>query len=814
MPGTEHGLDERFRRALDSILDLVVVESAIRDDAGVIVDFEIVWMNNAPVDVAGRSRDRMIGRRISELYPVLAGGELIAGYRNVVETGEPMVVPVLPYEDVIDGREVSGFYTVQATRFEDGVLVASRDITALESSRRDLEVALRELEAAQRLARLGTWRIDLVREMAELSIELRRIFGLPSDARGEVALASMADRIHPEDRESVEATQQNAIRTGRSGVIDHRVLRVDGSVVHVRTYSEPQVADGHVIGLWGTTQDMSDAIATRDAFEAEHLRRVSAERLAQLASTLTGARGPQEVVDAVFRSRDHFADLDEVVLGIVENDESVLHQYFAGTSLSVDIRARYMRTPLDVDTYLTRAFNQDRPLFLGDRAQQLQAFPALAKDVDASPLESMAVMPLRRASGAVFGALAVGWAEPRRYEPDAVVMLQDIAAVVARAAERLELIDLERSMARTLQLGLLALDVRSTRAIVRARYRASDAAMEIGGDWYDAVELDDGRLAVAVGDVVGRGLPAATTMGQLRAALGITAMQADDAADAISILDTYAKHVPGATCATVAFAVVDVENETVSYASAGHPPPLLVTPDGHVRYLEGARSWPLGIDSYRARPPAAVDDLPAGSLLLLYTDGLIERRRESIDVGFERLRALVAANWSLPLRRLKQAIFSALVDNAGAAATDDVALVAVRTTGTSPTLFVDAFHAVSSEATAARHRLRDWLVDIGADVATRDALVLSVGEAVANAIDHGSHQDGTQTVKLEIAVRADDIIASVSDSGVWQPGIDGFFKGRGRGHLVMEGLTDDVDIDTDQQGTVVTLQMARSARTG
>jgi PAS domain S-box-containing protein len=814
MAGTEHGLDERFRRALDSILDLVVVERAIRDDAGVIVDFEIVWMNNAPVDVAGRSRDRMIGRRISELYPVLAGGELIAGYRNVVETGEPLVVPVLPYQDVIDGREVSGFYTVQATRFEDGVLVASRDITALESSRIELEVALRELEAAQRLAGLGTWRIDLVRETAELSIELRRMFGMPSDGRGEVAMGSMADMIHPEDRKAVEATHENAIRNRRSDVIEHRIRRVDGSVLHVRTYSEPQIEDGHVLGLWGTTQDISDAVATRHAFEAEHLRRVSAETLAQLASTLTGVRSPQEIADAVFRARDHFAHVDEVMLGLVEYDEPVLRQYFSGPSLSVDMRARYMRTPLDVDTYLTRAFNQGRPLFLGDRAQQLQAFPALAKDVDATPLQSIAVMPLRRASGAVFGALAVGWTDPRNYEPDAIVMLQDIVAVVARAAERLELIDLERSVARTLQLGQLALDVRSTKAIVRARYRASDAAMEIGGDWYDAVELDDGRIAVAVGDVVGRGLPAATTMGQLRAALGITAMQADDAADAISILDAYAKHVPGATCATVAFAVVDVENETVSYASAGHPPPLLVTPDGHVRFLEGGRSWPLGIDSDRARPAAAIDRLPAGSLLLLYTDGLIERRRESIDVGFERLRALVAANWSLPLRRLKQAIFRALVDDAGPAATDDVALVAMRTTGTSPTLFVDAFHAVSFEATAARHRLRDWLVGIGADAATRDALVLSVSEAVANAIDHGSHQDGSQVVKIEIAVRAADIIASVSDSGLWQPGIEGFFNGRGRGHLVMEGLTDDVDIDTDQQGTVVTLQLARSAPSG
>ena len=174
-------LDERFRRALDSILDLVVIERAVRDAAGEIVDFEIEWMNNAPVDVAGRPREELIGRRISELYPVLAGGELIAGYRQVVETGEPLVVEVMPYEDVIDGRPVSGYYTVQASKFEDGVLVASRDISSLEGSRRDLETALQELEAAQRLAQLGVWRLDLKTGGLVLSTEMQRMYGLTGD---------------------------------------------------------------------------------------------------------------------------------------------------------------------------------------------------------------------------------------------------------------------------------------------------------------------------------------------------------------------------------------------------------------------------------------------------------------------------------------------------------------------------------------------------------------------------------------------------------------------------------------------------------
>jgi anti-sigma regulatory factor (Ser/Thr protein kinase) len=253
--------------------------------------------------------------------------------------------------------------------------------------------------------------------------------------------------------------------------------------------------------------------------------------------------------------------------------------------------------------------------------------------------------------------------------------------------------------------------------------------------------------------------------------------------------------------------VVDPNRAIVSYASAGHPPPLLVTPDGEVSFLEGARSWPLGVDVARSRGQAASAALPPGSLLLLYTDGLVERRGESISTGLERLRTVVAQHWNLPLRRLKQAIFGRLVDDMAPVANDDIALVALRTVGSGQLFFADAFHASHTELAPARHRLRDWLDNAGVPVEPRDRLTLAVGEAVANAIDHGSRGDESQIVKVEVALRGSTIMASVSDSGSWQPGIEGFFTGRGRGHLLMQAFTDDVDIDTDQQGTIVTLRL-------
>jgi PAS domain S-box-containing protein len=267
------------REVLDSILDLVVIERAVRDDAtGEIVDFEIEWMNATQIDAAGRPREELIGRRISELYPALAGGELIAGYRRVVETGEPLVVPVLPYEDEIDGRQVSGFYTVQATRVgDDGIVVASRDITAQEQDRRTLESALRELETAQRLARMGSWRIDLRTDELHLSPQLYRIYGVdPSEVAPTVEWFRQTV-LHPDDLAEALARRSAAIADQVGFTLEHRIIRADGRVVWLYSTCEPIVEDGETVALWGTSQDITERIRDREAL-VQARAAVAAER--------------------------------------------------------------------------------------------------------------------------------------------------------------------------------------------------------------------------------------------------------------------------------------------------------------------------------------------------------------------------------------------------------------------------------------------------------------------------------------------------------------------------------------------------------
>ena len=351
--GRDNRLDERFRRALDSILDLVVVERVVRDASGEIVDFEIEWMNDAPVDVARRSRDEMIGRRISELYPSLAGGELIAGYRRVVETGEPLVVPVLPYEDVIDGRRVSGFYTVQATKFEDGVLVASRDITPLERSRLELEDALRELETAPasrppgHLAGRspGTDHPPLGRAAADLRPAARN--RRPGrDGRGHGDDPSRGSRVA---QRHARASDTNPA----SGVIEHRVVRIRRSTSRMFGPSpSPSSPTARSSGSGERHKTSATSSRVEAALSAEQARRrVSAEVLAGVASELNRATHAHDIADAVRQATKSAWNLVAVVVGLLEPDEPVLRLSFAESAfpersrpVTCERRSRWIRT--------------------------------------------------------------------------------------------------------------------------------------------------------------------------------------------------------------------------------------------------------------------------------------------------------------------------------------------------------------------------------------------------------------------------------------------------------------------------------------
>ncbi|MBX9364088.1 SpoIIE family protein phosphatase [Streptomyces sp. WAC04114] len=234
----------------------------------------------------------------------------------------------------------------------------------------------------------------------------------------------------------------------------------------------------------------------------------------------------------------------------------------------------------------------------------------------------------------------------------------------------------EQQVAVTLQEAMLSVPDLDRHTNIAVRYLPATASLNVCGDWYDIVDLPPDRYAVAVGDVVGHGLHAAAIMGMLRSALSAVIRAIPSPAQALEVLGLYARSVDGAMAATAVKVLIDTRSRLIIYSNAGHPPPILLHTDGTCDLLDQATDPPLGTREHHVpRPQAGLSYRPE-DILVLYTDGLIERRDEDIDVGLERLTAALAQDRSLAPDPLADALLTRL-DVAGGVS-DDIALVIVR----------------------------------------------------------------------------------------------------------------------------------------
>ncbi|MDW4905154.1 SpoIIE family protein phosphatase [Streptomyces sp. ADMS] len=234
----------------------------------------------------------------------------------------------------------------------------------------------------------------------------------------------------------------------------------------------------------------------------------------------------------------------------------------------------------------------------------------------------------------------------------------------------------EREVALALQAAMLPPPGSTGPHSAAVLYRPAVGALNVCGDWYDLVDLPGGSLAVAVGDVVGHGLAAACVMGQLRSALSGATRVAGGPAQALEALDLYARSVEGAESTTVVTTFIDWDSRTITYSCAGHPPPALVHPDGTVAFLDQATDPPLGARPERVPRPQARTPFAEGAILVLYTDGLIERRDEDIDSGLARLADSLTRHRHATPEALADALLTDLLPPAGN--TDDTALIVLR----------------------------------------------------------------------------------------------------------------------------------------
>lgn len=381
------------------------------------------------------------------------------------------------------------------------------------------------------------------------------------------------------------------------------------------------------------------------------------------------------------------------------------------------------------------------------------------------------------------------------------VALTGIADLIAVGLQQDRLLQRLSTTAATLQHSLLPPALPELdRVALAARYLPGDDAIEAGGDWYEVLDLDPDHVALIVGDVVGQGAAAAAIMGQLRSALAAHLLQGQAPARALEHLNRFTKRIPGAMASTVTVAVLNTGTGALRWACAGHPPPLVIGPDGQPGYLEDGRGPCLGVSERLPFREGHTRVAPA-SYLLLCSDGLFERRGEVIDDGLDRLAAISTELCpDLPALIADQLIERML---AGYHRTDDVALVVGRLLPSPLQLTVPAR---ATELAGIRRQVRTWSERDGLPDELVDDLVQCIVEAVANCIEH-AYPDGPGDIEIELSYNADgQVSARVTDFGRWRPATAGMGY-RGHGLTLIHNLNDHAHIDTTSAGTTVRLQL-------
>jgi GAF domain-containing protein/anti-sigma regulatory factor (Ser/Thr protein kinase) len=401
--------------------------------------------------------------------------------------------------------------------------------------------------------------------------------------------------------------------------------------------------------------------------------------------------------------------------------------------------------------------------------------------------------------GRVLGVLHVGTLSPRSFGEDSIAFLQFAADRIALAIDNARLFEREHLVAASLQRSFLPSHLPRVAGLeLAARYRPGAGESQLGGDWYDAVVLPDGHIGIALGDVVSRGLRAASVTAQLRNALRAYVLDGHGPAVLLTRLSRLTRTLEGREMATLVYLSVDPESGKVTMASAGHPPPLVVEPGGGTRFLEGGLSVPLGALAHPVYEEVEFE-LPPGSLVMAYTDGLVERRDLWVDEGMEELRR-AAPRIGGDVDAFCDGVLDEMLGHSPSS--DDVALIALRFAPARENRISLEAPADAEELAGMRRAMRSWLAGVGAGEEESYEMIVATTEAAANAIEH-AYALGEAFFRVQGALEGDEVRIEVSDSGRWRPPRG---TNRGRGTLLMQELTDGFEVLTGEQGTVVHLR--------
>ncbi|HVL85526.1 MAG TPA: PAS domain S-box protein, partial [Pseudonocardia sp.] len=583
----------------------------------------------------------------------------------------------------------------------------------------------------------------------------------------------------------------------------------------------PLVADDDVLGMLsfpnltvtrGYDDDdlaLAEELGRRAAgMVSAHRRHRREHHLQQLAGDLASAGTLAEVAGVLVALMAEVLDSASASVYVAEPDGRLRILHALG--YPPESLAAFAAIRPDDDVPLTACVRTGEPVLLRDLDEIGRRYPHLLPHLERTGNRSAAALPLR-AGGRIIGTLGLSFATPRRFARDEREFMLALVAQAAPAFERALVADQRREVAETLQQSLLPKSLpRLPGLALAAHYLPGAAGVQAGGDWFDVLPLDENRVAIAVGDVVGQGAAAAAVMGQLRSALAAYLLEGHGPGAALDRLNTYARTVDGSLGSTAACLVLDHRTSDICWAGAGHPPPLVVDAGG-ARFLDGAGGTVLGL----ARRPSSVEKalrLGPGASVVLYTDGLVERRGESIDAGLRRLADVTAALHAHPPAGLAARLLTGCLTTTAEsldgvpAPVDDVALIVARIL---PPPLDLSLPARPELLRGLRAEVAAWAAAAGLAEDTVYDLQLALGEAVANAVEHAYRDvaappgtDGASAVAVRLAVGDSGVEVRVRDRGRWRepPGAPG---PGGRGLELIRAVGAGVDVARGEDGTEV-----------
>jgi PAS domain S-box-containing protein len=523
------------------------------------------------------------------------------------------------------------------------VALIAVDVTDRQNS---AEAVRRSEERYRSLVQAGAqvvWVTTPTGQIAEDSPEWRWITGQSLE---EYLGNGWLDAIHPEDRERVEREWLECVRAGKVFDSRYRVRTKTGSYRHYDVRAVPIERDGKIIEWVGASTDVT---GQREAEEmrgrlTEQLSAAALRtaRLQQATSMLAEALTVLQVVEVITEVGRSAIGAERSAVALLDRERLQLHT-INPVGLPDVPGAPSGDMPLDAPSVMTLAITSRRPVLVENPESLRRQFEGLT-DVDVflthSDERSWVGLPLL-AAGAPLGALRFSFTKPRQITEEERVFLEALAGQCALALERASLFEREHTTAETLQRSLLPDRLPSVPGIIlEARYLPVTRNMEIGGDWYDAFRLPDGRLAVATGDVMGKGLTAAAGMGRVRNALRALALTDPRPAAVLAGLDRlFTATELDEQVTTVAYLVLDPVTGEGLAGNAGHLPPLLLSRDAPPRLDTTEAGTPLGWACPRQQ---YVFRLPPGTTAVLYSDGLVENRRRGLDSGLDELVSVAA----------------------------------------------------------------------------------------------------------------------------------------------------------------------------